>query len=288
MGIVPNGDYDGRLRDVDGSDLTRQVLETKSQLPRLLDTRRRLLGGNDLVPHRGPTEEQSATAGKSGALRAAVFGINDGLLSNTSLIMGFAGASQSRNVIVLAGVAGLLAGAFSMGAGEYVSMRVQREMLERLLHLEAHELFADPDGEMRELTDIYVEKKGLPRELAEQVSAEIMKDPKVALDTHARDELGVDPDEGLGSPWGAAVSSFLMFALGALIPLVPFFFRGGTPAVVAAAVLAGASIACVGGLTARLTGKDVAYSAARMLLIGAGAAVITFVIGKLLGVAVNA
>ena len=273
---------------MDGSQLTPEDVETQVHLSHLLDARRRLLKGNDLIPHRGPTEEQSTSAGKSGALRAAVFGINDGLLSNTSLIMGFAGASQSRSIILLAGVAGLLAGAFSMGAGEYVSMRVQREMLERLLHLEAHELESDPEGERQELTEIYVEKKRLPRELAEQLSAEIMKDPKIALDTHARDELGVDPDEGLGSPVGAAVSSFAMFALGALIPLIPFFFGSGAAAVVVAAVLAGVSIAGVGALTARLTGKAVAYSAARMLAIGSAAALITYAIGSLLGVAVNA
>jgi VIT1/CCC1 family predicted Fe2+/Mn2+ transporter len=174
-----------------------------------------------------------------------------------------------------------------MGAGEYVSMRVQREMLERLLHLEAHELDADPQGEQEELTEIYVSKKGLPRELAERVSAEIMKNPKVALDTHARDELGVDPDEGLGSPWGAAISSFVMFSFGALVPLIPFFLGGGTTAIVAAAILAGTAIATVGALTARLTGKAIAYSAARMLAIGAGAALITYGIGSLLGVAVN-
>ena len=273
---------------MDDSQLTPEDVQTQVQLPHLLEARRRLLRGNDLLPHRGPTEEASGLAGKSGALRAAVFGINDGLLSNTSLIMGFAGASQSRSVILLAGVAGLLAGAFSMGAGEYVSMRVQREMLERLLHLEAHELGSDPVGERDELTEIYVEKKGLPRELAERVSAEIMKDPKVALDTHARDELGVDPDEGLGSPTGAAVSSFVMFALGALIPLVPFLVGGGTAAVVVAGALAGVAIATVGALTARLTGKAVVYSAARMLAIGSCAAIITYAIGSLLGVAVNA
>src|SRR5437016_4297408 len=140
---------------MDGSQLTPEDVETQVHLPHLLDTRRRLLKGNDLIPHRGPTEEQSTSAGKSGALRAAVFGINDGLLSNTSLIMGFAGASQSRSIIVLAGISGLLAGAFSMSAGEYVSMTVQRELLERLLHLEAHELGSDPDGEHTELSLLY-------------------------------------------------------------------------------------------------------------------------------------
>ena len=213
------------------SPLTPQDVRTKRELPRILDARRRLQKGNDLLPHRGEVQpgqtgrgEPQGSAGKSGALRAAIFGVTDGLLTNTSLIMGFAGASQSRAVIVLAGISGLLAGAFSMGSGEYISMRVQREVLERLLHLEAHELGNDPDGEREELTKIY-ERKGFPRDLAARVAAELMRDPKVALDAHAREELGIDPDEGLGSPWGAAISSFVMFAFGALLPLIPFFFR---------------------------------------------------------------
>jgi VIT1/CCC1 family predicted Fe2+/Mn2+ transporter len=270
-------------------NLTPEDVTTKADLPRLLDARRRLTKGNDLLPHRGPTGgEQATAAGKSGALRAAVFGINDGLLTNTSLIMAFVGASQSRGVILLAGISGLLAGAFSMSAGEYVSMKVQREMLERMLHLEAHEIGSDPELELQELSDLYVNKKGLPRELADRVASEIMKDPKVALDTHAREELGLDPDGGLGSPWGAAISSFVMFSVGALVPLVPFFFISGRRAEIIAASMAAIAISAVGALTSRLTGKGALYSAARMLAIGAAAATITYLIGKAVGVAVTA
>jgi vacuolar iron transporter family protein len=210
------------------TQLTPEDQRTKSELPRLLDARRKIgRRGADLLPHRGPIQkEQAAGAGKSGSLRAAIFGVNDGLLTNTSLIMGFAGASQTRGVVLLAGITGLLAGAFSMSAGEYVSMKVQRELLERLLHLEAHELGSDPEGEHAELAGIYREK-GVPSELAEAMATELMRDPKIALDTHAREELGLDPEEGLGSPWGAAVSSFVMFAVGALLPLIPFFFTRG-------------------------------------------------------------
>ena len=272
---------------MDGPKLTPQDVATKADLPRLLDTRRRLTKGNDLIPHHGPTDgEQAATAGKSGALRAAVFGINDGLLTNTSLIMAFVGAAQARGVILLAGISGLLAGAFSMSAGEYVSMRVQREMLERMLHLEAHEIGSDPELEEQELSDLYVEKKGLPRELADRVAEEIMKDPIVALDTHAREELGLDPDGGLGSPWGAAISSFVMFAVGALVPLLPFFFGSGRAAEVVAASMAGVAISSVGALTARLTGKGALFSALRMLAIGVAAAAVTYLIGSAVGVAV--
>ncbi len=263
---------------------------TKRELPRILDARRRLQKGNDLLPHRGHVgpvgargAEPSASAGKSGALRAAIFGINDGLLTNTSLIMGFAGASQSRAVIVLAGVSGLLAGAFSMGSGEYVSMRVQREVLERLLHLEAHELGNDPDTEREELAEIY-EKKGFPPELATRVATELMRDPKIALETHAREELGIDPNEGLGSPWGAAISSFVMFAFGALLPLIPFFFRGGGGAVLIAGVIAAVSLIIVGALTSLLTGRNPVFSAGRQLLIGLMSALVTYGIGRLVGV----
>jgi len=278
---------------VDQPALTSQDARTKRELPRLLDARRRLQKGNDLLPHRGPIKprggggaEPSGSAGKSGALRAAIFGINDGLLTNTSLIMGFAGASQSRSVIILAGISGLLAGAFSMGSGEYVSMRVQREVLERLLHLEAHEIGNDPDLEREELSAIY-RRKGLPPELAEQVATELMRDPKIALDTHAREELGIDPDEGLGSPGGAAISSFVMFAVGALLPLIPFFFTEGAAAVVMAGVIAAVSLLIVGALTSLLTGRSAVFSAVRQLLIGVVAALVTYAIGRAIGAATS-
>jgi VIT1/CCC1 family predicted Fe2+/Mn2+ transporter len=216
-------------------------------------------------------------------LRAAIFGVNDGLVSNAALIMGFAGAAQGRTIIVLAGISGLLAGAFSMGAGEYLSMRVQRELLERLLHLEAHELGSDPAGEQRELAEIYV-RKGFTPALASEVAEQLMRDPDVALDTHAREELGIDPTEGLGSPAAAATSSFL--SVGALVPIVPFFVASGTGAAVASLVLTGAALFTVGALTSRLTGRSVAVSALRMFAIGMGAAAITFGIGTLLGVSV--
>jgi vacuolar iron transporter family protein len=260
---------------------------TKGMLPELLSTRERMRRrSKPLLPHRGPVGgEQAVGGGKSGTLRAAIFGVNDGLVSNAALIMGFAGAAQDRGVIVLAGVAGLLAGAFSMAAGEYVSMRVQREVLERMLHLEAHELGTDPEGELAELTELY-ERKGVPPELASSLATELSRDPATALDTHAREELGIDPAEGLGSPWGAASSSFVTFALGALVPLLPFLFVGGTTAIVASALLTGAALLGVGALTARVTGRSAAGAALRMLAIGGGAATVTYLIGLALGVSV--
>jgi VIT1/CCC1 family predicted Fe2+/Mn2+ transporter len=268
----------------DRSGLTPEDQETKRRLPELQAARPGLRGRQPLLPHAGAVDgEQAAQTGKSGQLRAAIFGINDGLVSNVALIMGFAGAEQARGVILLAGISGLLAGAFSMAAGEYISMKVQREVLERMLHLEAHELHGDPDTEREELAEIY-RRKGLSDELATEVATELMRDPAVALDTHAREELGIDPEEGLGSPWGAAVSSFVMFCIGAAVPLLPFIFMSGNAATVTAAALTGVALLIVGAATARLTGRPVWLSALRQFAIGMGAALVTYLVGKVLGV----
>jgi VIT1/CCC1 family predicted Fe2+/Mn2+ transporter len=236
-------------------------------------------------PHPGPVpqgERPFGVGGRSGALRAAIFGVNDGLVSNLSLIMGVTGASVSPKVIVVAGVAGLLAGAFSMGGGEYVSMKFQRELFERLLHLEAHELAVDPQEEHGELRQIY-EQKGFPPDLARQVTDVVMSDPEVALETHAREELGLDPDE-LGSPWGAATSSFLTFSLGAVIPLLPFLVGTGNAAILAAIAASGVALFTVGGSMSVLTGRSWIASGGRMLLIGGSLAAITYGVGHLLHV----
>ena len=249
----------------------------------------RLLGSREgeIAPHEGPVmpnePRKPATGGRSGALRAAVFGINDGLVTNLSLVMFFTGATVDNKIIVLAGVAGLLAGAFSMSAGEYVSMRVQRELFERLIHLEAHELATEPEEEREELIGIY-QRKGVPADVAEGLVEVIHKDPKLALETHAREELGLDPKEGLGSPWGAAISSFVMFAIGAFVPLIPFLVGSGRAAQVAAAAAGGATLFTVGALTAIITGKGTGRAGLRMLFIGFAAAAITYGVGKALHV----
>lgn len=270
----------------DDARLNAEDRETKRRLPELQAARPGLRGRQPMLPHEGPTdEEQSAGVGKTGSLRAAIFGVNDGLLTNVALIMAFAGASQSRGVILLAGISGLLAGAFSMGAGEYVSMKVQREVLERMLHLEAHELHADPEGEIAELAAIY-RRKGLSPELAHQVAEQLSRDPEVALDTHAREELGIDPSGGLGNPWGAATSSFSTFCIGAFIPLVPFFFGHGDAATIVSATLTGLALVVVGALTARLTGRPAWLSSLRQLAIGLAAALVTYLVGLALGVSI--
>lgn len=244
--------------------------------------------GSRLSPRRVPAMDGEARAGpggKSGALRAAIFGINDGLVSNLSLIMGFTGAAVSNHLVILAGVAGLLAGAFSMAAGEYGSMRVQRELFERLLEIEAHEIATEPEEEHEELRQIY-EQRGFPPDLAHQVAEVVMRDPDVALETHAREELGLDPEE-LGSPWAAAGSSFIAFAVGAGIPLLPFLFTSGGLAVGVAVAASVLSLFAVGAAMSVLTGRPAWFSGGRMLLMGAIAASITFGVGSLLHVSTS-
>jgi len=216
-----------------------------------------------------------------GTLRAAVFGVNDGLVSNAGLILGVAGATTEPGVILLSGVAGLLAGAFSMAAGEYVSVRSQREMFEYQIGLEREELSKYPEEEAEELALIY-EARGLQREEAKRLADSMIADPVRGLDTLAREELGLNPDE-LGSPWGAATSSFLSFAGGALIPLLPFLFGRHPHALLVAIALTAAALFGVGAALSLFTGRGALQGGMRMLAIGAAAGVLTFSIGKLVG-----
>jgi vacuolar iron transporter family protein len=231
---------------------------------------------------RGIMQRESWHRGdRSGALRAAVFGVNDGLVSNTSLVMGFAGSGAANSTILFAGLAGLLAGAFSMAAGEYISMRSQREAYEREITLEAEELRDDPEAEAEELALIY-RAKGLGAEEAERIAATIMKDQDAALDTMAREELGLDPDE-LGSPWSAAFSSLVAFALGAVVVVLPYLFGSGLAALIAAIALAGLALFTVGATIGLLNGRAALRSGARQLLVGGAAALLVFGIGHLIG-----
>jgi VIT1/CCC1 family predicted Fe2+/Mn2+ transporter len=222
---------------------------------------------------------------KSGTLRAGIFGINDGLVSNTALVMGFAGADASRETVLFAGLAGLLAGAFSMGAGEYISMANQREAYERELEFEREELELHPEDERRELELIY-EAKGIDPETAALVAARVMSDKDVALDTMAREELGLDPDD-LGSPWGAAASSFLAFSLGAVLVVLPYLFLGGTTALSSAVAVAVLALVVVGGTMARLNGRPLLGGIVRQVVVGALAAGATYLLGALFGVHVG-
>jgi len=220
-----------------------------------------------------------------GNLRAAVFGVNDGLVSNASLILGVSGATTEPGIILLSGVAGLLAGAFSMAAGEYVSVRSQREMFQYQIGLEREELGAYPDEEAKELALIY-EARGLHWDEAKRLADSMIADPERGLDTLAREELGLNPDE-LGSPWGAAAFSFLSFAAGALIPVVPFLFGKGAGTLYVSVGLTAAALFAVGATLSLFTGKDALRGGIRMLLIGSAAGALTFTIGKLLGVSLG-
>ena len=241
--------------------------------------------GRPDVPDQIANRERWHRGDRSGSMRAAVFGVSDGLVSNTALVMGFAGSGAGRSTVLLAGVAGLLAGAFSMAAGEYVSMSSQREMYERELSLEATELAENPEEEREELVLLY-RAKGLGRAQAEQVADKIMADHDVALDTLAREELGLDPD-ALGSPWAAAGSSFVAFALGALVVVVPYLFAAGAAALGTAVGLSVLAMAAVGGGVGILNGRSSARSAARQVLVGGLAAVVTFGAGHLIGITVG-
>lgn len=223
---------------------------------------------------------------RSGALRAAVFGVNDGLVSNTSLVMGFAGSGASGSTILFAGLAGLLAGAFSMSVGEYISMRSQKESYEREISLESEELRNDPEAEVEELALIY-RAKGLDAEQAQRVAVTIMKDRDAALDTMVREELGLDPDQ-LGSPWSAAISSLIAFAVGAVVVVLPFAFGLGLAALFVAIASAGIALFLVGATIGLLNGRSAWRCGARQLLLGGGAAVAVFMIGHLTRVGASA
>jgi len=221
-----------------------------------------------------------------GNLRASVFGVNDGLVSNASLVLGVAGAGAANGYVLMTGAAGLLAGALSMAAGEYVSVRTQREMYEYQIALERDEVAEYPEEEAEELALIY-EARGVAIEQARELSRDLLSRPEQALDVLAREELGLNPDD-LGSPWQAASASFLAFAGGAAIPLLPFIV--GIPAVsplTATVVLTCVALFGVGMVLSLFTGREAFRGAFRMVLIGGGAGLVSFFVGKALGVAIG-
>jgi VIT1/CCC1 family predicted Fe2+/Mn2+ transporter len=216
------------------------------------------------------------------ALRAAVLGANDGLSSNLSLVMGVAGASLDTHTVLLTGVAGLLAGACSMAMGEWLSVTSSRELAEREIRTEREELRANPEEEQHELALIY-EAKGLPPDEAAALAGKLLADPESAVDVLTREELGIDPAELGGSAWVAAGTSLLLFALGALIPVLPFLLLKGPTAVAVSLVAGSAGLCLIGVAIAAFTGRSALYSAGRQLLLGLLAASVTFGIGRLIG-----
>ncbi len=231
------------------------------------------------------TRERWHRAGRAGSIRAAIFGMNDGLLSNLSLVLGVAGAGANPHQLLITGFAGLLAGASSMAVGEYTSVASQRDILSRQVALEKREIEEAPEEEAAELALIF-KQKGLSTEQASRTAAELLKRPDSALDTLVREELGLDPSD-LGSPWGAAISSFVMFAIGATFPVLPFLFLRGTPAAAASALLAFLVLAAVGGLVGFLSGTSAWKSATRMVGLAALAAGVTYGVGRLFGAVVG-
>ncbi len=221
---------------------------------------------------------------QGGEARAAVFGVSDGLVSNVALILGVAAASTEASSVLVAGVSGLLAGAASMAAGEYVSVKAQAELVERELEIERRSIVEKPAEETRELSRIY-ERRGVAREQADALASAMMADPDVALEVHAREELGVDPD-AVGQPVNAAISSFVAFAIGAIIPLAPWFFAEGDGAIVASVVLGLVAAAGVGTLLAVFTERSKIRTASRQVAIAAAACLLTWLIGTALGTAV--
>lgn len=225
-------------------------------------------------------------ASSGNALRAAVLGANDGLVSNLSLVMGVAGAELAGTTILITGLAGLLAGATSMAMGEWLSVQSSRELYQRQIEIEAEEISAMPDEEEEELALIY-QAKGLGEEQARELAARLMADEAMALDTLAREELGIDPEELGGSAWEAAATSFILFAVGAIIPVSPFIFLSGMTAVITSLVLSAIALFLIGGGITLLTGRSVLYTGMRQVLFGLAAAAVTFGLGRLIGVSIG-
>lgn len=239
------------------------------------------------TPHGLPGEAVARLEGRhratgGNALRAAVLGVNDGLVSNLSLVMGVAGASLQQTTILLTGFAGLLAGAISMALGEWLSVQSSRELYERQIAIEREELESAPEEEQEELALIY-QAKGIPPDRARELASGILRDPKIALDTLAREELGIDPAGLGGSAWVAASTSFGLFAIGALIPVLPYLFLGGLLAAIISGVLAAVGLFASGALGSFFTGQPVLKAGLRQVVFGLMAALVTFGLGKLVG-----
>lgn len=228
-----------------------------------------------------PPHEHDHRSVQSGSFRAAVFGMSDGLVSNAALILGMAGADADASVVRTAGVAGLVAGACSMAAGEWLSMKAQQDVLEREISIERHAIRTFPEEEQYELQLLY-ERRGIPTDTAQDAAAAVMRDEDLALEVHAREEIGIDPGE-LGSPLGAAASSFVAFAIGALLPLVPWLITSGGTATWMSLAVAAVAAAALGTIVAALSHHRFVLSAARHLVIAAAATLLTYGIGSLLG-----
>ena len=262
-------------RDMHGDE------RSHSRVIQLMTSMRGGFAGTDVARLEG----RHRTAGGN-ALRAAVLGANDGLVSNLSLVMGVAGAAMQQRSILITGIAGLLAGAGSMALGEWLSVQSSRELYRHQLETEEEELLAAPEEEEEELALIY-QARGLEEDQARAFAASMMSNRDTALDTLAREELGIDPEELGGSAWEAAITSFILFSLGAIVPVLPFLFARGSAAVWLSVAFSGVALFVVGGAITLFTGRSVLFSGTRQVLFGLVAAALTFGIGRLVGVSLG-
>jgi VIT1/CCC1 family predicted Fe2+/Mn2+ transporter len=255
--------------------------QSHARLFRAIGSRRAGLSGGAIARLEG---RHRASGGN--ALRAAVLGANDGLVSNASLVMGVAGAELAGRSILITGLAGLLAGSLSMALGEWLSVQSARELYERQIGIERDELLAMPEEEAEELALIY-QAKGLPPDQAQALGQRLVQDHDAALDTLAREELGIDPEELGGSAWTAAATSFLLFSLGAIFPVFPYFFTQGPPALIASIILSVIALFVLGAAITVITGQSALKSGLRQVIFGVAAATITFVVGRFFGAALG-
>lgn len=252
-----------------------------SRVIRLMRSTRGGFAGTDVARLEG----RHRTAGGN-ALRAAVLGANDGLVSNLSLVMGVAGAAFSERTILITGLAGLLAGAGSMALGEWLSVQSSRELYRHQLETEEEELRTAPEEEEEELALIY-QARGLGEEQARAFAQSMMRNQDTALETLAREELGIDPDELAGSAWEAAIVSFLLFSFGAIVPVIPFLFARSDLAVVLSVAFSTAALFFLGAAITLFTGRPALRSGLRQVVFGLGAAALTYGVGKLVGVSLG-
>jgi len=277
------------LETIDRGQYDRQSESSGTSMPSQERSHARLLtrlAGNDTAVWSGPLFsklEGRHGAGGGNALRAAILGANDGLVSNLSLVMGVAGAALSEHTVAVTGIAGLLAGSFSMALGEWLSVQNARELYGRQVATEADELAQVPDEEKEELLLIY-EGKGLSPDEARAIAERVIKNKTTALDTLVREELGINPNDLGGSAWAAAASSFLVFSIGALVPVLPFLLLRSSVAVAASLSASAVALFLVGAGTSLFTGRGALFSGARQLVFGVVAAAVTYGAGRLLGV----
>ncbi len=231
------------------------------------------------MPDHSPNERHRQIS--DGWIRAGIFGVSDGLVTNTSFILGFAGASPGHNIVRLAGIATLIAGGFSMASGEWLSMRATKELLEFEIGVERQSLLDDPVQEQRELREMF-KARGIDDELAERLSIDLMRDPELALQTHVREEMGVDPS-ATGSPWAAAAASLATFSVGAFVPLLPWLWSSSGNEVWWSVGLAAAGSAGIGGAIGLFTRRGIIKWALRQLFVTGMAAAVTFGVGRLVG-----